>query len=38
MSYKSVNHRLLSKDGGKKCEPIEELTIDLPETLSGRER
>jgi GTP-binding protein len=29
-----VNHKLLSKEiDGKKCEPIEELTIDLPETL-----
>jgi GTP-binding protein len=33
MSYKLVNHRLLSKKlMVKKCEPIEELTIDLPES------
>ena len=27
---------ILKEIDGKKCEPIEELTIDLPETLSGR--
>jgi GTP-binding protein len=37
MSYKLVSLRLLSKKlMVKKCEPIEELTIDLPENLSGR--
>jgi GTP-binding protein len=28
--------QVIIKDDGKKCEPIEELTIDLPENLSGR--
>ncbi|TRX21794.1 translational GTPase TypA [Flavobacterium franklandianum] len=27
---------IIKEIDGKKCEPIEELTIDLPETLSGR--
>jgi GTP-binding protein len=37
MNYKLVNHKLLSKEiDGKKMWPIEELTIDLPENLSGR--
>jgi predicted membrane GTPase involved in stress response len=36
MNYKLVNHKLLSKKLMEKCEPIEELTIDLPENLSGR--
>jgi hypothetical protein len=33
MNYKSVNHKLSKKLMVKKCEPIEELTIDLPENL-----
>ena len=37
MKFKLVNHKLsLKKLTEKKCEPIEELTIDLPEHLSGR--
>jgi GTP-binding protein len=35
MNYKLVNH-IIKEIDGKKCEPIEELTIDLPENLSGR--
>jgi GTP-binding protein len=31
-----IGHKLLSKKLMVKCEPIEELTIDLPENLSGR--
>jgi GTP-binding protein len=27
---------IIKEIDGKKCEPIEELTIDLPENLSGR--
>jgi GTP-binding protein len=29
---------IIKEIDGKKCEPIEELTIDLPESLSGRAR
>jgi GTP-binding protein len=36
MNYKLVNHVIIKEIDGKKCEPIEELTIDLPENLSGR--
>jgi predicted membrane GTPase involved in stress response len=36
MNYKLVNHRSSSKIDGVKCEPIETLTIDLPENLSGK--
>ena len=37
MSYKLDNHKLSSKKlMVLKCEPIEELTVDLPENLSGR--
>ena len=32
----SQPHVIIKEIDGKKCEPIEELTIDLPETLSGR--
>jgi predicted membrane GTPase involved in stress response len=35
MSYK-WSTTIIKEIDGKKCEPIEELTIDLPETLSGR--
>jgi GTP-binding protein len=34
--YELQTTTLLSKKLIKKCEPIEELTIDLPENLSGR--